>query len=297
MNIDSLHHYHEEFLSYLSVEKNSSPLTIASYRSDFKNFSTYLSGCNIQPTLTNLNTPVFRSYIHYMKENLEYKTTTIRRKINGLKSFYAFLQLQDYITDSPMKKITVPNKAKLIPIYFTESQVKRILLTAKQSREKDALRDYILIKLIATTGIRRQEAVNLNFNDIDFGNSSVKVFGKGSRERVIPINQDFSDELWMYLQSRLPLVNQAVFITSTGHRIHASRCQTFFKRLLNKVGLDNQGYSLHKLRHSYATMLIANGAAISSVQLLLGHQDINTTTIYAHTSAQQLRETTEKLPY
>ena len=177
MNIDSLHHYHEEFLSYLSVEKNSSPLTTASYRSDFKNFSTYLSGCNIQPTLTNLNTPVFRSYIHYMKEELEYKTTTIRRKINGLKSFYAFLQLQDYITDSPMKKITVPNKAKLIPIYFTESQVKRILLTAKQSREKDALRDYILIKLIAITGIRRQEAVNLNFNDIDFGNCSVKVFG------------------------------------------------------------------------------------------------------------------------
>lgn len=288
--------YHEEFISFLKVEKNSSPHTIANYKSDFKLFNTYMDSQKIMPILPNMQPPIFRRYIHYLKEN-GYQNSSIRRKINGLKSFFNFLVLVDYIPHSPLKTIVVPNKEKHLPIFFSEDQVLLLLRIAKQSTQPDALRDYLLIKLIASTGIRRQEAVNLDFKNIDFKNNSIRILGKGNKERFIPIRQELSDELWLFLQSRVPLSNQAVFVTRTGHRIHASRCHTIFKNLLELAGLDNQGFSLHKLRHSYATMLVSNGAPIQAVQLLLGHQSVSTTTVYAHTSAEHLKAAADKLPY
>lgn len=296
MTNQDLSQYHDEFISFLKVEKNSSPHTVANYKSDFKLFNTYLETYKILPTIPNMEPPIFRRYIHYLKDN-EYKNSSIRRKINGLKSFFNYLVLVDYIPQSPLKTIIVPNKDKHLPIFFSEDQVLLLLRIAKQSTQPDALRDYLLIKLIASTGIRRQEAVNLDFKNIDFKNNSIRILGKGNKERFIPIRQELSDELWLFLQSRVPLSNQAVFVTRTGHRIHASRCHTIFRNLLEIAGLNNQGFSLHKLRHSYATMLVSHGAPIQAVQQLLGHQSLSTTTIYSHTSAEHLKEAADKLPY
>lgn len=292
-----LEKYYNEFLDYLESERNASHHTLKNYEGDFKIFLSFLSLYEISMEVDKIETTDIRKYIVYLKKHKNYANETIRRKINSLKSYFNFLISQDYIIQSPMRGITAPKKETRIPKYFTEDQVKLIFNTAKQSEANFALRNYILIKLIATTGIRRQEAIDLNFNNIDFGKNTIKVKGKGRKERLIPMNSDFSEELWIYFQSRLPLKNQAVFITSTGNRLHSSQAHILFVEVLKKIGLNNKGLSLHSLRHSYATMLVNNGVDIAVIQELLGHQDINTTTIYAHATKEHLREEVAKLPY
>jgi site-specific recombinase XerD len=178
-----------------------------------------------------------------------------------------------------------------------EDEVKRLLSAARHSDDQDALRNYILIKLYAVTGVRRQEAVDLNFEDIDFKNNTLRVRGKGKKERIIPLSEEMAQELWIYFQSRLPLKNSALFITSRGNRIHPSKAHEIYKEMLKRAGLDGNGYTLHTLRHSYATNLINNGVDIRSVQELLGHEDIGTTTIYSHVSTEHLKDQIAKLTY
>ena len=287
----------KEFLDYMEAEKNASHYTLKNYRGDFKIFLSFMSSNNMETDIDKIEVTDIRKYIVFLKKEKNYANKTIRRKINSLKSFFNFLVSQDYLVQNPMRGITAPKKEKRIPKYFTEKQVKLILDTAKKSDDDFALRNYILIKLIAVTGIRRQEAVDLDFKDVDFGKNTIKIKGKGNKERIVPISEEFSEDLWTYFQSRLPLKNQAMFITSTGNRIHSSRAHTIFVDILKKVGLNNKGLSLHSLRHSYATMLIQNGVDIAAVQELLDQEDINTTTVYAHTTTEHLKEQVAKLPY
>lgn len=286
-----------EFLDYLRSENNASELTINSYIGDFKIFLSYLIENGIPTDIEKIQVTHIRSYIVFLKKERKYENETIRRKINSLRSFFNYLINQDFLIKNPMRTITAPKKEERLPVFFTEDEVVKLLEIAKRSEDNFALRNYIFCKLIASTGIRRQEAIDLDFDRIDFQDNVIKVKGKGNKERVIPIKQDFSEELFTYLQSKLPLKNHAVFINSTGNRINASTAHVFFTRLLKKAGLDNKGLSIHKLRHSYATSLVNRETDIASVQKLLGHSDINTTTIYSHLNMTNLREDANKLPY
>jgi len=287
----------QEFLDYMKAERNASNATITNYTTDFKIFLDFLIKNNMPTNTNELDTPHMRKYTAFLKTEKKYANATIRRKINSLKSFFNFLVSQDYIIKNPMRAITAPKKEKTLPKFFTEEQIKLLFQVAKESKEDFALRDYMFIKLIANTGMRRSEAINLNFDDIDFGKNTIKIRGKGKRERIVPINKDFSDELFMYFQSRLPLKNKAVFINQAGNRINAAKAQKIFVNLLKKCGLDGQGLTIHSLRHSYATILVNKGSDIVQVQKLLGHSDINTTTVYTHISTENLREDVARLPY
>lgn len=286
-----------EFLDYLRSERNASELTCDSYISDFKIFLSFLIENGIPVDVQKIEVTHIRSYIVFLKKEQNYANATIRRKINSLKSFFNYLIDQDYLIKNPMRTIRAPKKEERLPIFFTEDEVARLLGVAKRSEDAFALRDYMFCKLIASTGLRRQEAIDLDFDNIDFKSNIIRVKGKGNKERAIPIKQDFSDELFTYLQSRLPLKNHAVFINTVGNRINGSAAHKLFTRLLKKSGLDNKGLSIHKLRHSYATSLVNRDTDISSVQKLLGHSDINTTTVYSHLNMESLREDASKLPY
>lgn len=296
-NMNTLNAITKEFLSYLEIEQGASPNTLSSYKSDLINFIDFMILEEKERNVDSITSIHIRNYLVYIKTKKNYSNTTMNRKINCLRSFFNYLVEYDYLVTSPMKKIKPPKKEVRLPVYLNESQIKRILEIAYSSSEKDSLRDYILIKLFIMTGIRRQEAVDLNFNHINFNNNTIKVLGKGNKERVIPISEQFSKELYLYLKHRLPLTNNALFITSTGHRLHSTRAHTIFKRILKKAGYDNMGLSLHKLRHSYATNLLINGVDVTAVKELMGHASIDTTNIYAHTSSEHLKESVAKLPY
>lgn len=287
----------KEYFDYMDAEKNSSDETMRSYKRDFTVFTSFLKSEGVGDEVTDIQVTDIRKYIVYMKKEMNYANESIRRKINSLRSLFNFLISQDYIIQSPMRGISAPRKERNLPKFMKEDEIKRVLSVARTSEDKFALRNYIMIKLIAVTGIRRSEAVNLDFDHIDFKKNTIRIKGKGKKERIIPINEEFSQELWIYFQSRLPLKNHAAFITGTGNRITGTNLHLEFKNLLKKAGFDEKSYTLHTLRHSYATMLIQNGVDISSVQELLGHEDISTTTIYSHITTEHLRDQVAKLPY
>ena len=288
----------EEFLDYLSAEKNVSHHTKISYNSDFNIFLKFLSMSGIKSNFHTITTPTIRKYLAYLKNEKEYKNQTMRRKIHSLSSFFNFLMEQEYIEKNPILPIKAPKKEENIPIYLGKGEVELLINTAMRHGKENSLRDKCFIKTLAFSGMRRQELLSLNWDDIDFGRSVIKIReGKGKKERLIPMIESLSTDLWAYLQTRLPLTNQAVFISSTGNRLTPSPAQNIFRKHLKKAGLDGKGYTIHKLRHSYASLLVQNDVDLLSVQKLLGHSDLNTTKVYTHINTNYLKQQVDKLPF
>lgn len=294
----NLHECFEEFIDYLSAEKDVSHHTKKSYRGDFKIFINFLAFNGIEPELETMTTPVLRKYFAYLKNEKDYNTETMRRKIHSLSSFFKFLIEQEYIVKNPMLPIHAPKKSQRIPVYLNIQEVEKLIASTLKFGKENALRDRCFLKLLIYTGLRRQEALALDWEDFDFGKGTIKVRkGKGNKERLVPMPNSLSADLWAYLQTRLPLSNHAVFLSTAENRLTVTPAQTILRKYLKKCGLDKKGYSLHKLRHTYASHLIQNGVDILSVQKLLGHSDLNSTKVYTHVDTDHLKEQVEKLPF
>lgn len=290
---------YQEFLDNLISEKNVSNSTISSYETDFKVLKSFLVKNNIRPLLDNITTPILRRYISFLKVDKGYKTNTIRRKIHSLSSFYKYLLEQGYIEKNPMLPIHAPKEEQKLPIYLTEHDIKLLLQAPKKYArfESHILRDTVLLKMLIFTGARRSEVLAMNWEDIDFGKQIITIRkGKGKKERIVPLHENLSCDLWEYLQSRLPLTNQAIFISDLGNRMSVSNFQTLFRRYLKKSGLEDKGYTIHKCRHSFASLLHQNGVDILTIQSLLGHEDLNSTKIYTHTNVNHLKKEVNKFP-
>lgn len=287
-----------EFLDYLSAEKNISHHTKANYHSDFKIFLNFLTTNGIKPDLQTITTPIIRKYLAYLKTEKEYQNQTMRRKIHSLSSFFKFLLEQEYIIKNPMLPIHAPKQEGKLPIYMKKEEVDLLIETAWKHGKENALRDKVFLKFVAYTGVRRQEALALDWEDLDFGKAEVKIRkGKGKKERIIPLTETLCSDLWAYLQTRMPLTNKAVFISNAGNRLTHSPAQNIFRKYLKKAGLDGKGYTMHKLRHSFGTLLVQNNADLLSVQKLLGHSDLNSTKIYTHVNTEHLKKQVDKLPF
>lgn len=288
----------EEFLDYLSAEKNISHYTRSSYKSDFKVFLYFLDANSIKSDLRTITTPIIRKYLAYLKNEKKYKNQTMRRKIHSLSSFFKFLIEQEYIEKNPMNPIHAPKLGDKIPIYLRKDEIELLINTAMKLGGENALHDKCFLKTFSFTGIRRQEALALDWEDIDFGKSIIKIRkGKGKKERIVPMPDSLVSDLWAYLQTRLPLTNQAVFVSNTGNRLTPSPAQARFNKYIKKAGLSGKGYTLHKLRHSYASLLVQNDVDLLSVQKLLGHSDLNSTKVYTHINMEHLKKQIDKLPF
>lgn len=294
----TLFDYYDEFLDYLSAEKNASHHTLKNYASDFKLFFNFLQSNGIKPELETIDTPTIRKYISFLKNEKEFKNNTIRRKIHSLSSFFQYLLEQEYIMKNPMLPIHAPKIEQTIPVYLSREEIELLLNMPMKYGKENALRDKCILETFVYTGMRRQELLGLNWEDIDFGRQEIVVRkGKGKKQRMIPIKEPLVSDLWAYLQTRLPLTNNATFISETGNRLSPTSVQLMFTKYIKKAGLDGKGYTIHKLRHSFATHMIQNGADLITVQNILGHADLNNTKIYTHTDTNHLREQLDKLPF
>lgn len=296
MNLDELY---DEFLDYLLAEKNASKLTIESYSRDFKILMSFMCQKKIEATLDNFKTPIIRKYIYYMKTTKNYKASTLSRRINSLRSFAHFLLTQEYIDKNPMLPISAPKKPEKLPLYFKESELKRFLEMPMKHSRNNKLRDTVIFQFYAFTGVRRNELISLNMNNIDFKTNTVTVRkGKGNKDRIIPLTEPLITDLWKYINSRLPLPSQNVplFISGYGNRISVTAIEQLFRRYRKLSGLDNKGYTLHSLRHTYGSLLLQNGADLISIKDLMGHSDLNSTKVYLHTTVKHLKEAANKHP-
>ncbi|MEW6662056.1 MAG: tyrosine-type recombinase/integrase [Bacillota bacterium] len=192
-------------------------------------------------------------FLIYPGQSFNYKSSTIARRVNCLRSFFNFCVDQDYIIVSPDRKIKPPKLPKRIPVYLREGELQRLLHTPESMKDIDEmwLQDKAMLHILAFCGLRRSELLSLNWDNIDFKNATLKVRGKGDLERIVPLKSDVCDLLWDYLQTRLPLTHRALFLNEKGNRLDKDTVRRRFRACVQQAGLDAPVITPHKLRHTF----------------------------------------------
>jgi len=282
-------HITRSFLDSLYIEKGLSKNTVSSYKNDISSFLSWLnkkqinyqqvSGKNINEFISNL----FNSGL---------KSSSINRKISSIKHFYLFLSKKKIIKYSPADEIETPKQEKYLPISMSEDEVEKLLSSPNSNRIIER-RDKAMIEILYATGMRISELVNLKLTDVDFNRAVLKVFGKGSKERLVPYGEKAAEALDIYLRDRKRSDSKNVFLSNRGSQITRG---AFWQRIKIYIKRENLKSSIspHTLRHAFATHLLNRGADLRSVQILLGHSDLSTTQIYTHIAKQRLGEILKK---
>ena len=280
----------EKYIDYLKYEKKLSENTINSYKNDLDCFKDFF-----KKDLTKINLDDMHKYLdHLNKENK--KATTVAHNITVINSFYSFLINENIIATNPCTNIISPKLAKKLPNYLTEEEVDKLLniplKTAYDYRNK------AMLELLYATGIRVSELINLKFVNLELQDDFIRVMGKGSKERIIPMSNISKKYLIEYIEIyRKTLLkskdSEYLFINNQGNVIS----RVGFFKIIKKLCLENnisKNVSPNILRHSFATHLLAHGADLRVIQELLGHSDISTTQIYAHLINDKLKKDYEE---
>jgi len=266
--------------------KNFSSHTLRSYRITLEEFTSFCQVRHIDKEKAFLPANL-RTFI----ANLQLKNparNTVLRKIATLRSFSAYLMRQGYLDKNPFKLLPSPKKEKLLPKFLSIPETDRLLDTTAQSKHF-AMRDKALFELMYSSGLRRSEVTNLKIRDIDFFNGLVKVFGKGRKERLVPVTQAALQALKDYLATRKnPQANEALFLNKNGTPLTGDGLAYIFKNTAIASHLARR-VTPHSLRHSFATHLLGNGCDLRSLQEMLGHKSLSTTQVYTHVSLEQLK--------
>ena len=280
----------EHFVQVLKIEKNHSSNTINSYLSDLKSFEKYLLKRKISFKKTINDTDVVKKYFRYLSRS-KISPRSIKRKFSSLSSYFSYLIERKKIKKNPLNGIYTPKLTKKLPTVLSVEEIKKIF---KQSENNDnellGLRDRCIIELLYSCGLRVSELCELKVNNIQFDLNVIRFFGKGNKERIIPLTFYAKEWLEKYLyQSRQILSNRKlsdqkyVFLSNNGKRLTRAAIWQSIKKYVGAAGITKT-VSPHTFRHSFATHLVDGGANLVEIQKLLGHSDISTTEIYVHLS-------------
>ena len=277
------------FLNYLLVDKGLSVNTLKAYKADISSFIDWLNNHDIE--YKNLQEEHIHQYISFLFQ-MKMRSSSVNRKISSIKSFYIFLVKRNLIEYSPLNDIVTPKQEKYLPESMSEDEVDK-LLNSPNVKNKIENRDKAMIEMLYATGMRISELVNLKITDVDMKRCVVKVFGKGSKERLIPFGEKALDSLRSYLNDRGQSSSKEIFLSNRGKKMTRVAFWQRVKIYLIRENLKNS-ISPHTLRHAFATHLLNRGADLRSVQLLLGHSDLSTTQIYTHIAKQRLSDVLKK---
>ena len=282
------------FLNSLIIEKGLSKNTIQSYESDIFQLYQWNISKN-KKRITEIKKFDTSQYISYLfSQNL--KSTSVNRKISSLKTFFNFLLKKKLINANPFADQIMPKKPISLPKSISEDDVVK-LLDAPKADSLIGLRDKAMLELLYASGVRISELVNIKFSDLDLERNIIKVFGKGSKERLVPFGEDAAQCISAYIDERKKNKDIAsikyIFLNNRGSKISRHAFWHRLKEYCLEIGLK-QDISPHTLRHAFATHLLNRGADLRSVQVLLGHSDLSTTQIYTHIAKQRLSELVKK---
>jgi integrase/recombinase XerD len=280
----------DAFADTLWLEAGLSKNTLASYRSDLAQFSSWLDERN--KTLDRVTPADIHGYLRDFSQHA--KSTSQRRLISALRRFYRHLLATGGIKNDPTLNIEPPPRPERFPKTLSETQVEA-LLAAPDVDTPLGLRDRAMLEVLYATGLRVSELVALKLFEVGLNEGVVRVFGKGSKERLVPLGQVALEWIERYLrQARPPLLAgrncDAVFVTRRGTGLSRQMFWHLIKRHAKRAGIDPARISPHTLRHAFATHLINHGADLRVVQLLLGHADISTTQVYTHVARERLKQ-------
>jgi integrase/recombinase XerC len=286
----------QEFDVYLRVERNLSPATRTAYQYDLQKFKEFLiRGTGREPSVAGVTTQHIKEYLGVLQTQRGYKSTTLSRTIASIRVFFEYCVRQEYISASPATYIHNPKLPRKLPIYLVDSELQN-LLNAPDPEDVFGCRDYAILVSLGFTGMRRQELVGLNLSAIDLERRTFRVLGKGSKERLIPLNEVVMSAINGWLEVRPATGDpEAVFLNTRGGRLTGRSIDKIVKKYVRKAGINKAKISPHKLRHTFATLLHMNEVDILEIKSLLGHASVTSTQIYTHTNTTKLRSAVEKL--
>ncbi len=285
----------EEFLTHLELEKNLAPNTLAAYARDLRDFQSFLEKRGIK----NFEEVEAEEVLLFM-EDLRHRGLSARslaRKLSALKTFYRYLELERGLKRNPLLLVEGPKLPRTLPKVLTVEEVER-LISAPDLSTPQGLRDRAMLETLYATGMRVSELVRLTFAQLNLSAGFVRVYGKGSKERLVPLGDLAREYLERYLKEARPLLARGqdspfIFLNRKGRPLTRQRFWQIIKDYARMVGITKE-ISPHVLRHSFATHLLEGGADLRAVQMMLGHASLSTTQIYTHLDLRKLRDLHEK---
>ncbi len=281
----------ELFIEHLQAELNLSAHTVRAYQTDVCQFIRFLT--LRKKDLAKVNPSLLRDYLNYLrKKNLSRRS--MARKLSSLRHFFTYLRQTNYLSNNTNWQTSSPKLNRYLPTTMSASQVKT-LISAPDTSSPYGLRDLAILELLYATGIRVSELVSLNLSDLDFAQKQVKVFGKGRKQRIVPMNNYAIAAIKNYLSLARKILlkngkhNPALFINRDGMRLSAQGVRKLLIKYCHQVKLPKK-VTPHVFRHTFATHLLEADAELRAVQELLGHVDLSSTQIYTHLSKPKLKQ-------
>jgi integrase/recombinase XerC len=282
----------QEFLNYLAFQKRYSRHTIISYQNDLTGFFDFIALQYNSISLGEISPSVVRSWLASLKGD-KTASKTINRKISTLKSFFKYQLKLNKIEFSPMTSVGSLKISRRLPSFIEQKDMNTLFKYVDFPETWEGKTNYLLLKIFYQTGMRLSELINLKESQVDKSNSSIKVLGKGNKERVIPVNNKLLKEIDHYISEKRisfgEIVNNNLFVGKKGKALYPKCVYNIVKKYLGAVS-TNERKSPHVLRHSFATHLTNNGADINAIKELLGHSSLASTQIYTHNSIEKLKE-------
>jgi len=279
-----------EFQGYLQIEKNASQHTIKNYLRDINDFSSFIKKERIE--LVTISYLDVRHYLSILNQR-DYSRKTISRKLSSLRTFFRFLMRENYLTSNPFQMVSTPKQEKKLPSFMYPTEVNELIETIDPSTPLK-IRDRAIIEVLYASGMRVSELVSLNINSLDLMTGTALVFGKGSKERYVPLGKFAIDAVQFYLEHARMKLNpkekeKALFLNRYGDRISDRSVRRLIDKYVKNLSFSKK-VSPHTLRHTFATHLLNAGADLRTVQELLGHVNISTTQIYTHVTKERLQQ-------
>ncbi|PIE59098.1 MAG: recombinase XerD [Desulfobulbus propionicus] len=280
----------EQFLTYLTVQRRLALNTVTAYGSDLERFEFFLTSrsiANLQH-IDKQSIQLFFQDCH--KQGISSRSNA--RRLAALRAFFSYLTMQGYVTNNPLMEIDAPKLGKSLPKALHHEEIAR-LLTRPTVASPLNMRNWVMLHLLYATGLRVSELVNIPVAGCNMTNLHLRVTGKGNKERIVPFDNQTAEYLGEYISQYRPLllknkVNNTLFLSNRGKAMTRNRFWQILRETALKNGISKE-LSPHMLRHSFATHLLAGGADLRSVQMMLGHSDIATTQIYTHVDAERLK--------
>lgn len=283
----------DDYLHFLRVERQLAANTLVSYERDLKSYLHYLKEVEQLDSLRKVERVHILNHLRHLKENTK-TSRTVARHISSIRSFHQFLIRERVVDNDPTVHLEMPQMDKKLPNVLSIEEVDA-LIQAPDTKKANGIRDQAMLELLYGSGMRVSECINLNIDDINLTMGFVRCFGKGGKERIIPLGKSALSACKVYLDGpRQELVKvetktDALFINQRGKRLTRQGFWKLLKQHAQKAGIQKE-LTPHTLRHSFATHLIENGADLRAVQEMLGHADISTTQIYTHVSKTRLKD-------
>ena len=285
----------QNFLDYLSIERGFSPRTIEAYRHDLNKFMEFFESIGKSGVLSITKEDVRRFLSEQSQTN---GAVTRARKLSAIKSLFNYLDHEGIITANPVSGIEAPKLPEKEPTYLTQAEYQNLIATVRREATPFYLsRDLAIVVLLLGTGVRLSELVGLTLDRVNLEHSgrSIKVRGKGNKERIIPLTDEVVATLEQYLKVRPDVPSNHLFISRLGDELHARSVYGLVKKYLKATGIKKMKMAVHSLRHTFGTSLMNSGVNIVVIQELLGHKKIETTRRYLHINSADLRNAVDKL--